>query len=82
MEELAELKIHPRDQEINKLLLLRGERLYEEATGDLRREIDLLLGDFEAVLRKQEKGAIDQARNELKLALDEIEEAMQDDLFD
>lgn len=82
MEELAELKIHPRDQEENKLLLLRGERLYEEATGDLRQEIDLLLADFEAVLKKQDKGAIEQARNELKLTLDEIESAMQDDLFD
>lgn len=82
MEELAELKIHPRDQEENKLLLMRGERLYEEATGDLRQEIDLMLADFEAVLKKQEKGAIEQARNELKLTLDEIESAMQDDLFD
>lgn len=82
MEELAELKIHPRDQEENKLLLMRGERLYEEATGDLRQEIDLMLADFEAVLKKQDKGAIEQARKELKLTLDEIESAMQDDLFD
>ncbi|MCB6994035.1 molecular chaperone HscC [bacterium 210820-DFI.6.37] len=82
MEELNELKIHPREQEANKLLLLRGERLYEEATGDLRREIDLLLSEFEALLDKQEKGAIDQARKELGETLDEIEAAMEEDLLD
>ncbi len=82
MEELNHLKIHPRDQEANKLLLLRGERMYEEATGDLRKELDLMLSDFEAVLNKQEKGAIEQARNDLKLTLDEIEAAMQEGLLD
>ena len=82
MEELNHLKIHPRDHEANKLLLLRGERMYEEATGDLRKELDLMLSDFEAVLNKQEKGAIEQARNDLKLTLDEIEAAMQEGLLD
>lgn len=76
MEELNALKIHPRDQEANKLLLMRGERLYEEATGDVRKSIDLMLSDFEAVLNKQEKSAIEQAAKELKAALDEIEEMM------
>ena len=82
MEELNYLKIHPRDQEENKLLLFRGERLYEEATGDLRRELDFLLSQFEAVLDKQDKDAIRQAAGEVKEALDEIEAAMEDDLFD
>lgn len=81
MEELNDLKIHPKEQEANKLLLLRGERLYEEAYGDLRREIDLLLSDFEAVLDKQEKASIDQARKELSETLDEIEAAMEEDLL-
>lgn len=82
MEELNYLKIHPREQEENKLLLFRGERLYEEATGDLRREIDFLLSQFEAVLDKQDKEAIRQAGSEVKEALDEIEAAMEDDLLD
>lgn len=82
MEELNELKIHPRDQEENKLQLLRGERLYEEATGNLRKEIDIMLSDFEAILNKQEKADIEHARKELKSALDEIEEIMQDNLQD
>ena len=32
-QELAYLKIPPRDQEENKLILLRAERMYEEALG-------------------------------------------------
>lgn len=82
MEELNYLKIHPRDQEENKLLLIRGERLYEEASGDLRREIDLLLSDFEAVLNRQKKGEIEQARKELRQALEEIRLALEEELFD
>ena len=36
LKELAYLKIHPRDQEENKLVLLRMERLYEESLGQDR----------------------------------------------
>ena len=82
MEELNYLKIHPRDQEENKLLILRGDRLYEEATGDLRRQLGAILSDFEAILDRQEEGAIRQAAEEMKEELDEIEAAMQDDLLD
>lgn len=81
MEALNYLKIHPRDQEANKLLLARGERLYEEATGDLRQEIDFLLSEFEAVLKKQDKGKIEQGAKKLKEALDEMEQAMEEDLL-
>ncbi|MCI8645199.1 MAG: molecular chaperone HscC [Firmicutes bacterium] len=82
MEELNYLKIHPRDQEENKLLILRGDRLYEEATGDLRRQLGAILSDFEAILDRQEEGAIRQAAEEMKEELDEIEAAMQDGLLD
>lgn len=82
MEELNYLKIHPRDQEENKLLILRGDRLYEEATGELRRQLGMILSDFEAILDKQDDGEIRQAAEEMKGELDEIEAAMQEDLFD
>lgn len=70
---LAELKIHPRDQEANKLLLLRGDRMYEEATGDVRQLIERYMTEFEAVLSKQNKDDIERAREELKEFLDSIE---------
>lgn len=79
MEELNHLKIHPREQEANKLLLLKGERLYEEAFGDLRQEIDLLLLEFEAVLDSQDEEKIRPAREKLQAALDEAESAMNED---
>lgn len=73
-EELSALKIHPREEEENKLLLFRGERLYEESIGDIRREIDLRLQEFERILDKQDRNKIEAARRELREFLDIAEE--------
>lgn len=74
MEELSYLKIHPRDQEENKLLLLRSERLYEESMGDVRRFLDLEIRKFEEILNSQDRSRIEEGREALKQALKEIEE--------
>ncbi len=71
---LSALKIHPREQEENKLLLLRGDRMYEEATGDVRQIIEAKMTVFESILDKQNKPDIEKARTELKEFLDSIEE--------
>lgn len=71
---LASLKIHPREQEENKLLLLRGDRMYEEATGDVRTLIEQNMTIFEGILDKQNRSEIEKARRELKDFLDSIEE--------
>ncbi len=71
---LAGLKIHPREQEENKLLLLRGDRMYEEATGDIRTLIEQNMTVFEGILDKQNRSEIENARRELKDFLDSIEE--------
>ncbi len=71
---LAALKIHPREQEENKLLLLRGDRMYEEAIGDARHIIQLRMNEFEGVLDKQNREEIARARTELKEFLDTMEE--------
>lgn len=71
---LAALKIHPREQEENKLLLLRGDRMYEEATGDTRHIIELQMNAFEEVLDKQDRLEIESARKEFKDFLDTIED--------
>lgn len=76
-EALAELKIHPRDQEANKLVILRGERLYEEATGDTRMYIEERLTSFECVLDKYDKDNIEKAREELEKFLNYIESTME-----
>ncbi len=72
MKELEYLKVHPRDQEENKLLLLRGERMYEEALGDKRVVIQRALEKFERVLNSQDRSKLMEQRKELKEILDSI----------
>ena len=71
MEELAYLKIPPREQEENKLLLLRGERLYEESLGDERKIIEHALQRFEMALNTQDPVKIETGRNEFREFLEE-----------
>lgn len=70
---LAYLKQNPRDEEANRLALLRGERLYEETTGSDREAINRGIMSFERVLTKQDRKEIERARKELTKLLDEIE---------
>lgn len=74
MQELSYLKIHPREQEANKLLLLRCERIYEESVGDIRQAVEYEIRKFEEVLNTRDSGKIEKAREELKEALREIED--------
>lgn len=72
MEELSYLKIHPRDEEENKLLLLRGERIYEESLGMDRRRIEVALQRFEAALDTRDHEKIAQERKEFKELLEAL----------
>ncbi|MCI8528682.1 MAG: molecular chaperone HscC [Lachnospiraceae bacterium] len=71
MEELAYLKIQPRDYEENRLVLLRAERMYEEALGDRRRKLDHYITAFEAALKRGDHDEIMDAREELSEILEE-----------
>lgn len=72
MEELSYLKIHPREQEANKLLLLKAERLYEESIGDIRRKLELELMKFDSVLNSRNKIKIEDASKRLQRIIEEI----------
>ncbi|MBD5528040.1 MAG: molecular chaperone HscC [Lachnospiraceae bacterium] len=74
MEELAYLKIQPRDQEENRLVLLRAERMYEESLGDKRRNLDHYINRFEAALKSGDHQEIADTRRELSEFLDEDED--------
>ncbi|MCM1192591.1 MAG: molecular chaperone HscC [Butyrivibrio sp.] len=74
MEELAYLKIQPRDYEENRLVLLRAERMYEEALGDRRRKLDHYITVFEAALKRGDHDEIMEAREELNAILEEEDE--------
>ncbi|MEW4308183.1 molecular chaperone HscC [Rossellomorea marisflavi] len=73
MKQLAAIKIHPRERTENRLLVARGERLYEEALGDKRSVIARAIEQFEMVLGTQDDQRIKRASSEFKEALDQFE---------
>ncbi len=73
MEELSYLKTPPRDQEENRLLLLRGERSYEESTGTRRIIIENYMREFESALDSRDRDRIIDARARLRGVLEEKE---------
>ncbi|WP_371813554.1 hypothetical protein [Brevibacillus sp. HB1.2] len=73
LNELRDIKIHPCDRAENRLLLARGERMYEESLGDKRTEIAYLLEKFEAVLATQDQQLIKKATLAFKKQLDHVE---------
>ncbi len=72
-EELSYLKILPRDEEVNKRLLFRGERLYEETLGYNRTILDRAITEFSRALDGYDKEKIADATEKFKNILDEIE---------
>lgn len=76
MEALSYLKIHPRDKEENKLLLLKGERLYEESIGRNRLEIEYALREFEKALDTREDSIIEGARRDFKEFIEDFTEGL------
>lgn len=73
---LANIKIHPREDSVNKLLLAKAERLYEESLGDKRQYIAHLASEFDRVLNSQDVALIEQKRIELEKVLDDLEESI------
>ena len=76
LEKLQYLKRNPRDEEANRLVILRGERMYEESTADARAAIDRAMLDFDRALKRQDRSEIDRARTRLEQFLDEMEYGM------
>jgi molecular chaperone HscC len=70
---LAALKIHPREMHENTAALARGTRCYEQFLGDRRQFVGQLIGQFEAVLDRQDPKEIAAARAEFMKALDSID---------
>ena len=70
---LAKIKQHPRDELVNKQLMARAERMYEESLGDLRDVIMGRLAQFREVVAQQERKEIARVREEFASFLDELE---------
>ncbi|WP_339164760.1 molecular chaperone HscC [Siminovitchia sp. FSL W7-1587] len=71
--ELKDIKIHPRDRTENRLLIAKGERLYEETLGEVRDAIALFIQQFESVLQTQDDQKIKMAAEQFKERLEEVE---------
>lgn len=73
LQELASLKIHPREQTANRTLLARAERVYQVLRGDERQHLanEILL--FEQVLEQQDARLIPPARARLTQEVDALE---------
>ena len=71
--ELSELKIHPRDKTENRLLLARGERLYEASIRERRLAIEGALARLAAVFESQNEHIIRQTVSEIKDFFDQLE---------
>ncbi|WP_415767519.1 molecular chaperone HscC [Pseudomonas sp. ZB1P45] len=73
---LANLKVHPREQQVNSLLNARLERLYQESLGDLRQRLDHMANRFQQMLNTQDERAIRELRLQLTQQLDELEQGL------
>jgi molecular chaperone HscC len=64
--EMGKLKTHPRDEEANRFLLLRAERVYKELPADLRHSLGMILDGFESALERRHAAVIARHREELE----------------
>ncbi|MFA0810590.1 Hsp70 family protein [Microbulbifer epialgicus] len=73
LEKLAQLKFHPREEEENRALVARGERLYEASLGEQRDYISKLLANFDRILERQNPVKIGKVRAELNKIFDQLD---------
>jgi len=76
LQELQDIKIHPRDRTENRLLIAKGERLYEEALGERREVIAIAIQQFEKALLTQNDKEIKKATEIFKERLEQMERWM------
>jgi len=70
---LSDLKIHPRERDVYRYLLEKGERLFQEHTGEARERIGEAMGAFEEALDRQNSDEIDEYAGKLREFFDALE---------
>jgi molecular chaperone HscC len=71
--EMAVLKSHPRDEAVNRYLIRRAERLYQELPLNERRFLDSLLTGLEEALELRDPSAIESNREALERFLNQFD---------
>jgi molecular chaperone HscC len=72
---MQKIKIHPREQLENQLVLTRAEKLFEELQGDARSTLSMMIKAFIKVMDNHDPQLILRTRNDLAIKLDEIQES-------
>lgn len=70
---LQALKVHPRERQVNSLLVARLDRLFQESLGDQRTYVGELAAHFQHALDSQDEQRIREAYTEIVRHLDELE---------
>ena len=73
MKEMAALKAHPRDEAVNRYLIRKAERLYQELPLTERRYLDSLLSGLEEALELRDPNAIESNREALESFLNQFD---------
>lgn len=73
LKKLAAFKFHPREHESNRLILAKGERLFETSLGEQRDYIANILSEFEAILDRQNQMEIKKACLKIEEILNNID---------
>jgi molecular chaperone HscC len=74
LQKIAGLKIHPREQELNKALMARAERIYAEQLGHDREALKKYILRFECAMSSQDEQEASREAKFLKEYLDVIEQ--------
>ena len=73
LREMEALKLHPREQEVNRALSARGERLYAVTVGELRRQVAEMLDWFQEELDSREPVRMARARRRAEYFFDQAD---------
>lgn len=71
--EMAALKTHPREESVNRFMIRRAERLYQELPLAERRFLDALITGFEEALELRDAAAIEANRAALEQFLNQFD---------
>ncbi len=73
VKEMQALKTHPREETVNRTVLLQAERVFRELPPHVRLDFGRLIDAFESAMESNDKKAIDEFRAALQAAIDQIE---------
>jgi len=73
LEAMRSLKSHPRDETVNRMLLRRAERVFQELSVDERTQLEMILSGFEEALELEDKSSIEAHREMLSRFLDAVD---------